>query len=273
MRILILALALIAAAHATAWADPPCDDAQITARLSALIQARRFADAHHAAVGVLVLCGTDAPAAEHWRLLDDIARLRLEDRPTALRDLELLADHGLLAAAVVLDWAYSTNHDDEAAHVIAARLPTPKAAAVAAFAALDDRAAFDRWTPRLPPALVPRARALWASYDDAVHTRRPAIAGVLSALLPGAGQIYAGSPQAAAVSFVLNGLFITATAEQALRHDYATAAAAGAVASFFYVGGVINAIDLARRRDRMAAAPYRDQLERLLVPEVDGAAP
>jgi hypothetical protein len=269
-----LAVAVVAASAGAASAEPACTDRQVTPRLSALIHAHRFADAHHAVVGLLALCGAP-PAAESWRLLDDIALLRLEDREWALRDLHALAEHGAVAepAAVVLDWAYTTDHDREAAEMIAARVPPPKAAAIAALGAIDDRDAFEHWAPRLSADLTPRARALWAQYDDAAHTKRPALAGVLSAVLPGAGQVYAGSLQGAAVTLVLNGLFIATTVEQSLRHNYATAAAAGTVASFFYIGGVINAVDLARRRNRTVAAPYRDELERLLVPEVDGAVP
>ena len=273
MRIVSLACLLIAAARATAVAEPVCEDPHVILRLSALIHAHRFADTHHAVVGLLALCGPENTAAESWRLLDDVALIRLEDRAWALRDLHELADHGQVTAAVVLDWAYSKEHDRQAARVIAARVPPAKAAAIAAYAALDDRDSFDSWTPKLSPELASRVRALWASYDEAAHTKHPALAGVLSAILPGAGQIYAGSLQAAAVTFVLNGLFIATTVEQARRHDYATAAAAGTVASFFYVGGVIDAVDLSRRRNSMAAEPYRDELERVLVPEVDGSLP
>jgi hypothetical protein len=91
---------------------------------------------------------------------------------------------------------------------------------------------------------------------------------MLSAVLPGSGQLYAGSLQAAAVTFALNALFIGATVELARDHDYWTATAAGTVASFFYIGGVINAADLARRRDQLAAQPDADALEELLLPEL-----
>ena len=100
--------------------------------------------------------------------------------------------------------------------------------------------------------------------------KSPALAGVMSALLPGSGQLYAGSLQAAAVTFVLNSLFIGATVELARDKLYVTAAAAGTAASFFYLGGIINAADLARRRNRIAQQPYADELEELLVPEVGG---
>ena len=269
----IVALAIVLASVSPAYADPPsCDDPAITHRVAALVHARRFADAHHAVVGLRVTCG-DPIAAGSWRVLDDIALLRLEDRVTALHDLHDLADHDARPepATVVLGWAYATDQDHQAAAAILARLPAPRAAAISALAALDDRDAFDGWVPKLSPEQAASARALFERYDDAAHTKHPALAGVLSAIVPGAGQIYSGSLQAAALTFVLNALFISTTVEQALDHHYATAAAAVTVAAFINVGGIINAVDLSRRRNRLAAQPARDALELLLVPELDGA--
>lgn len=255
---LTIALLLVAA---TASADP-CTDPQVTPRLSALIHARRFADAHHAATDLRVQCGEQ----DSWRLLDDIALLRLEDRPYALADLTSLHTP---ASDVVLAWAYVTNRDDQAAHAVMQRLPPPRQAALLALAALSDEDDFAAAATRLPGDLAPRAATLGRRYH-AARVKSPALAGVLSAVLPGSGQLYSGSLQAAAVTFVLNSLFIGATVELARDKQYVTAAAAGTAASFFYVGGIINAADLARRRNRLAQEPVADELEELLVPEVGG---
>ena len=207
-----------------------------------------------------VLCGP----TDELRLADDIALLRLEDRDYAIRDLDAL---GTPAANIVLAWAFVTEHDTEAAKTILARLPPARAAAIEALDHLDDEAAFAARVRGLP--VEADARALDGRY---AHARRksPALAGVLTAILPGAGQIYAGSLSAAAITFVLNGLFIGATVEQAVGKHYVTASAAGVAASFFYVGGIMNAVDLARRENRLAQQPYADELEALLVPEVTG---
>jgi TM2 domain-containing membrane protein YozV len=140
--------------------------------------------------------------------------------------------------------------------------------AIATLAVLDDDDAFAARSARL--ATAGQARAAYARYRDA-REKSPAFAGVLSALIPGAGQLYAGSLQAAAVTFVLNGLFIGATVELARDEHYFTAAAAGTAASFFYVGGIMNAVDLARRRNDIAQELHREALESLLVPELTGA--
>ena len=256
--------------EAVTGAPPSCKDATVAPRLAALVRARRFADVHHAAVGLRVQCG-DVPLAA-TRLLDAIALLRLEDREPALAELQALAaapgpgD----AATLVLGWAYLEDGDREAADVVLARVPTPRAAAIRAFAARGERGAFERHVRDLPAGVQPSARTLGGRYRAAQGTS-PALAGVLSGLLPGAGQVYAGSWQAAAVTLVLNGLFVTATVELVRDARYFTAAAAGTAASFFYVGGIMNAVDLARRRNERASAPHAEALERLLVPELDGS--
>src|SRR5207248_262266 len=97
-------------------------------------------------VGLHLLCG-DVPAAGAWRLLDDVALIRLEDRDWALQDLHALAGDAALAehAAVVLGWAYAIAGDRQAASVVLARVPPPRAAAIEAFAAIDDAGAFATW--------------------------------------------------------------------------------------------------------------------------------
>jgi hypothetical protein len=253
MRVAALLVLATAAAHAD-----PCTDPEVTARLSSLLHMRRFADAHHAATDLRVQCGD----RDAWRLIDDVALLRLEDRPYALADL---TNFHMPAADVVLAWAYLTNHDAQAASAVLPRIPEPRRAALIALAALPDE---DRFAAAAR-GLDPRALELSRRYH-AARVKRPALAGVLSAVVPGSGQLYAGSPQAAAVTFVLNALFIGATVELARDKEYVTAAAAGTAASVFYVGGIINAADLARRRNRIAQQPYADELEELLVPEVGG---
>lgn len=254
---LTLALTLTFLAPKLAKADP-CTDPDVTKRLAALIHEHRFADAHHAATDLRVQCGNN----DSWRLLDDVALIRLEDRVYALADLSNLHTP---SADIILAWAYLSNRDPQAASAILPRIPEPRRAALIALAALPDE---DRFATAAR-SLDPRALALGRRYH-AARVKSPALAGVMSAVLPGSGQLYAGSLQAAAVTFVLNSLFIGATVELARDKEYVTAAAAGTAASVFYLGGIINAADLARRRNRIAQQPYADELEELLVPEVGG---
>ena len=139
-------------------------------------------------------------------------------------------------------------------------------ARLATLEAAPDRDRFLRAAEGLEPSLrgqaADSASTLWAAQT----TRRPWLAATLS-ILPGAGQVYAGSWQGAAVAFFLNAVLIGATVELAHHKLYVTAAAAGVASSFFYFGNIINAADLARRRNEMAAEPARLDLERLLLPE------
>lgn len=255
------ALIILAMLASTVSAEPTCDEAVLSPRLTALLRARRFADVHHTAVTARALCG-DLPTT---RLLDDIALLRLDDRAFALADLH---DAGTPSANMLLAWAYATDGDVQAAEAVMARLPQPKALAIATLAVLDDEDEFAARSSRLPQSA--HVRDAYARYRNA-REKSPAVAGVLSALVPGAGQLYAGSLQAAAVTLVLNGLFVAATVELARNEYYFSAAATGTAASFFYVGGIMNAVDLARRRNTIAQEPHREALENILVPELTGA--
>ena len=251
----------------TTAAVPSCADATIASGLATLLRAERFADAHHAAVSARVMC--KGAVLDSTRIADAIALLRLEDRESAIRDLQQLAPQHEVAA-LVLAWAYTSNRDHAAAQVVLARLPAPRAAAVQVLGKLDNSGAFNANVGKLDASVQARAREIAQRYRGA-RAKRPALAGVLSAILPGSGQLYAGSWQAAGVTLVLNGLFVAATVELARERMYLSAAATGTAASFFYVGGIMNAVDLARRRNQIAQQPYARELEQLLLPELEGS--
>jgi hypothetical protein len=253
--------------HTLAVAEVVCTDEELAARLVPLLRAERYADVHHAAVAAQAVCARPLATV---RLLDAIALVRLEDRPAAYAQLVALdGTPRAELARLVLGWAYRSDGDVSASDAVLSRVPAPRAAAIRALAMLGDREAFARDLAGVPFAVREHALALQARHADA-RRKSPAFAGVLSALVPGAGQIYAGSLQAAAVSLVLNGLFLAATVELVRDDKYFTAAAAGTAASFFYVGGIMNAVDLARRRNDQASAPIAADLEALLVPELTG---
>lgn len=92
--------------------------------------------------------------------------------------------------------------------------------------------------------------------------KSPVLAGVLSALLPGAGQLYNGRPGDAVLSFLLNGLFIAGSIE-AIQHD--ELAIAG-VLSFFeagwYGGNVYSAVNGSHKHNRRADETLLQDLER-----------
>lgn len=97
-------------------------------------------------------------------------------------------------------------------------------------------------------------------YPD-IPRKSPYIAGGLSAVLPGAGQLYVGRPMDAAASFLLNGLFIWATVDAFNKDNNVT----GGILLFFesgwYLGNVYNAVSSAHKYNRMAEQDFLEKLQ------------
>jgi hypothetical protein len=256
----VRALIVVALLAAPAPATADCRDSE---RPAELLRAGHAVDAHLLAEVLLVLCPA-APDAPRWRVVDALALHRL-DEPERAR--ARLTEVGGPRAAVLLAWSHLAT-GDRAAYAQAARALAPEAAArLATLAAAGDREAFRARAARLDAAL--RAAAERA-HEDVRRARRrsPVAAALLSAVLPGAGQAYAGSWPAAGIALALNAVLIGATVELADRRLYLGAATTGLAASVFYAGNILNAADLAARRNQIAARPAYQALEELLVPEV-----
>jgi len=91
--------------------------------------------------------------------------------------------------------------------------------------------------------------------------KSPQTAGVLSAILPGAGHFYAGRPGQAISSFLLNAIFITGTVV-AFKND---SPVLGGILVFFelgwYIGGIRSAAQAAREENEARAKKYRRELK------------
>ncbi len=90
--------------------------------------------------------------------------------------------------------------------------------------------------------------------------KSPSLAGTLSALLPGAGQLYTGRPRQAALAFLLNGAFIYAALE-ALDND--NNAVAGILFFFeagWYGGNIYNAANNAHKFNHRIRQQFREEL-------------
>ncbi len=92
--------------------------------------------------------------------------------------------------------------------------------------------------------------------------KSPAVAGTLSALLPGAGQLYVGRKKDAAVSLLLNGVFILGAVE-AFRKDEETV---GAILLMFeagwYSGNIYSAVNGAHKYNRKVDEEFIKKLEK-----------
>ena len=82
---------------------------------------------------------------------------------------------------------------------------------------------------------------------EAVPLKSPFLAGTLSALLPGSGQVYAEHYKDGVMAFLVNGLFITGTIVALDAENYALAAIAGGVGLPFYIGNIYGAANTARK--------------------------
>jgi hypothetical protein len=249
-----------------------CGVAAVDNDLVPRLRRSEYLDVHHLCNTLNVLCASDA-VSDSRRILDALSLIELDEAERARALLEGVSQkspdpRARRWASVVITWSFLRQRDEAAFRGRLATLPDEARGRLELLARAPDEAAFGRQALGLGlDATSSDVGKLAAAYRTARRTKRPWLAGVLSAVLPGAGQVYAGSWQGAAVAFVLNATLIGATAELATRRLYLPAAATGLAASFFYVGNIVNAADLAGRRNEMAAAePYR-ALETRLVPE------
>ena len=258
-------------ANADGPPTPMCAADSLDGALVQHLRAGEFLDAHGLALVLLSLCPL-SPGRFQWKIVDALALDALAEPLRAQHSFFEVAEDGPSPerefAAILLARSHLIVGDDRAFTEAVGRLAPPVAARVCLFAARDDAKVFrhDAAAMNDRPFAATVLKA-FNPYDRAMQARRPWLAGTLSALLPGAGQIYAGSWQGAAVAFVLNGVLIGATVELAYHRLYFSAGATGMAASIFYVGNVLNAADLAARRNEQSALPHRDALERLLIPE------
>lgn len=252
MRALVILLLLAADAAAdTAQCPPGAID-----RVEELLEKDRLVDAHLVAEVLATICPTDADAPR-LRTLDAVALLRLDED---VRGRELLDGVDSEEARVLLAWSHLRRRDRDGYRRAAARLSAASRQRLDALDAVGSASRFRRAT---------RDPFLLQAHDDYLDSRckSPVFAGLLSAILPGAGQAYSGSWQGAAVAFVLNGILIGATVELARDEKYFSAGAVGLAASVFYVGNILNAADLAERANDMNSRPAYRVLEERLVPE------
>jgi TM2 domain-containing membrane protein YozV len=93
----------------------------------------------------------------------------------------------------------------------------------------------------------------------------PAVAGLLAAVLPGAGHLYCERPGDGAIAFVFTGAFAWATVEAFQQDHQAVGIGLGFIALSFYGGNIFSAVNVAHkfndreeRRLRLRLAPYEE---------------
>lgn len=90
-----------------------------------------------------------------------------------------------------------------------------------------------------------------------LNFKSPKIAGTLSAIVPGAGQLYLNRKRDAVAAFILNGLFIWGITEAIKNDEPAVAAILGVFEVGWYGGNIYSAINGAHKHNRKLKDSYR----------------
>jgi len=92
-------------------------------------------------------------------------------------------------------------------------------------------------------------------------TKSPVLAGILSGLLPGSGQLYNGRLGDALLAFFLNGLFIVGIVEAVHNHAPTVAGILGFFEAGWYTGNVYGAINGAHKYNRYTTETFLRNLD------------
>ncbi|GEM_PF-6832600 len=108
--------------------------------------------------------------------------------------------------------------------------------------------------------------SLMKNFPEKLPYRSPLLAGVLSALLPGAGQVYTSHYGEAGMSFVVNAIFAFLTyqairkAEMIPHYGYAEAGFWGFIGMGFYLGNIYGAVLSAKRYNYYYRSRFRREM-------------
>lgn len=113
---------------------------------------------------------------------------------------------------------------------------------------------------QLPTADRQRLQSYLQDYRQ-LPRKSPPLAGSLSALLPGAGQLYSARPKQAAMAFALNAAFIYAAVEAWNKENYAVAGILTLFETGWYGGNIYNAMNNAHKFNRQQQDQLRERLQ------------
>lgn len=95
----------------------------------------------------------------------------------------------------------------------------------------------------------------------AIPAKSPALAGSLSALVPGSGQLYVGRKRDAAISFILNGALIGLTALAFEKDEPVAGGVLAAVELSWYSGNIYGAVNGAHKYNRDRRRNFAERLD------------
>ncbi len=120
-----------------------------------------------------------------------------------------------------------------------------------------------------PREALPGVRTDIVEKYEALPRKSPFTAAALAAVLPGAGHLYVGRPRDAAVSFVLNGVFLWGTWRAARNEQWALAGVLGLFEAGWYGGNVVSAANGAHKWNRREARRFFSRWEAGVMPRWD----
>lgn len=115
---------------------------------------------------------------------------------------------------------------------------------------------------------IREALALLRQYQE-LPQKSELLAGILSAILPGAGYVYAGRYGDGITSFLINALFIAGTVTAIANEWYPAAGITGGIGLPFYLGNIYGSANAARKWNRNARSELRARIVAVLDSVVD----
>jgi hypothetical protein len=103
-----------------------------------------------------------------------------------------------------------------------------------------------------------------------IPRKSPAMAGALSTILPGAGQVYIGRPHDAILAFVLNGVLIWAAYESFDHDQNVTGGLITVVEASWYGGNIYNAVNGANKYNKREKERFFRNIEVRFGPMISG---
>jgi len=99
--------------------------------------------------------------------------------------------------------------------------------------------------------------------------KKPWLAGTLSAVIPGMGQVYNENYSAAAMSFLLNSLFLATAIELHNKNLNTSALAAGVIFSITYTGNILGSVESSKQINKAHQEPLINQLRQETIPDLE----
>jgi tetratricopeptide (TPR) repeat protein len=90
--------------------------------------------------------------------------------------------------------------------------------------------------------------------------KSPAVAGVMSAVVPGSGYMYAGRYGDGVVALIVNGVFIAGAVAAIHQENYAVAAIVGGIGLPFYIGNIYGSANAATKLNIAVRKGFREEI-------------